>query len=116
MDARESGLCDALLEAYRSRDDLEELLDNIDPSLDQLVSDSVDLKITVKRVVRKGRRERWLSDLEGAALGARSCGNQPQVPLGAEQFRVPRPEAIPRACQRSWLFRQAIHARSAERS
>jgi hypothetical protein len=68
LDARESELCDALLEAYPSRDELEELLDIIDLSLNQLVSDSVDLKITVKRVVRKGRRVGWLADLEDAAL------------------------------------------------
>jgi hypothetical protein len=68
LDARESELCQALLDAYRSREEFEELLDCVEQSLNQLVPASLDLRITVKRVVRRAWHDGWIAELEDAAL------------------------------------------------
>lgn len=74
MDARESDLCRALLDAYPSRAEFAEVLFDIDKNLAAIASDELDLQLTVKRVIRRAKREGWLPDLEAAAL-AGSPGN-----------------------------------------
>lgn len=67
MDARESELCRALLDAYPTREEFVEVLDDIEKNLDVIVSSQLNLVLTVKRVVRIARREGWLADFESAA-------------------------------------------------
>jgi hypothetical protein len=56
-----------LLDAYPTRDGFAEILIDIDKNLDVIVASNLDLKLTVKRVVRAARREGWLADFETAA-------------------------------------------------
>jgi len=62
LDARESELCRALLDAYPTREEFAEVLDDIEKNLDVIVSSQLNLVLTVKRVVRIARREGWLAD------------------------------------------------------
>ena len=68
MDARELELCRALTDTYLTRDDFEELLADIDKNLNTLVESSVNVRITVRRVVRTAEAEGWLDAVEAAAL------------------------------------------------
>jgi hypothetical protein len=68
LDTRESELCRALLDTYLTRDDFEELLADIGKNLNSIVESSVNLRITVRRVVRTAKAEGWLGALEAAAL------------------------------------------------
>lgn len=68
MDARESQLCRALLDAYPTRDEFAEVLFDIEKNLDAIVASQLNLELTVKRVVRTARRQGWLADFERAAI------------------------------------------------
>jgi hypothetical protein len=68
LDARESQLCCALLEAYPTRDEFAEVLSDIERNLDAIVASQLNLELTVKRVVRTARRQGWLADFERAAM------------------------------------------------
>ena len=68
MDARESQLCGALLDAYPTRDEFAEVLFEIEKDLDTMVTSQMNLELTVKRVVRTAKRQGWLADLERAAM------------------------------------------------
>jgi Effector-associated domain 1 len=68
LDARESQLCRALLDAYPTRDEFAEVLFDIEKNLDAIVTSQLNLVLTVKRVVRTARRQGWLADFERAAM------------------------------------------------
>ena len=68
MDARESQLCRALLDAYSTRDEFAEVLFDIERNIDTIVTSQLNLVLTVKRVVRIARRDGWLADFERAAM------------------------------------------------
>jgi hypothetical protein len=68
LDARESELCRALLDAFRERAEFEELLADIDKNFDDFAGSSMGLTIAVRRVVRKAKSQGWLVHLETAAL------------------------------------------------
>lgn len=68
MDARESELCRALLDAYPTRDEFAEVLFDIERNLDVVVPSHLNLELTVRRVVRIARHKGWLADFERAAM------------------------------------------------
>jgi hypothetical protein len=68
LDARESQLCRALLDAYPTREEFAEVLFDIERNLDGVVAPQLNLVLTVKRVVRTAKREGWLADFESAAM------------------------------------------------
>jgi hypothetical protein len=93
LDAREPELCRALLDTYLTRDDFEELLADIDRSLNSIVESSVNLRITVRRVVRTAKAEGWLGALEAAALADKP--DSPALKRWHQEYCAARPQAVP---------------------
>jgi hypothetical protein len=90
-DRREAELCAALRDAYVSREDIEMLLGQaLDKSLDDIVSSTANLRITIYRLVMSAKSEGWLDSLIGAVIEDRpenglvqACGRRYQaVELG----------------------------------
>jgi hypothetical protein len=57
-----------LLEAYPTRDEFADLLEDIDRHLDAIVASQLNLELTVKRVVQTAKRQGWLAVFESAAM------------------------------------------------
>lgn len=95
MDARESDLCRALLEAYPSRAEFAEVLFGIGKNLAAIVADDLDLELTVKCVIRRAEYRGWLADLEAASL----AGNPGSPALKAWRNKHCAPAIAPAADQ-----------------
>jgi effector-associated domain 1 (EAD1)-containing protein len=107
LDARESELCRALLDAYTTRDDFEELLADIDKSLNSIVESSVNLRITVRRVVRIAKGEGWLGAVETAALGDKP--DSPALKSWHQEYCAARPRAVPGISVPAWQLMDSTY-------
>ena len=112
LDARESELCRALLDTYLTRDDFEELLADIDKSLNSIVESSVNLRITVRRVVRIAKGEGWLGTVEAAALEDKP--DSPALKRWHQEYCAARPQAVPAVPAPAWQLMDSAYFDLAE--
>ena len=112
MDARESELCRALLDTYLTRDTFEELLDDIDKRLNDIVESTVDLRVTVRRVVRRAKAEGWLGAVEAAAL--EDMPDSPALKRWHQEYCAARPQPVPAVSAPAWQLMDSAYFDLAE--